>query len=70
LCVLPVLQESEAWLLLLLDMLPVLPHAQLLDAVLPLALGQGQVNEPVASRVSCCRLLGAMAPHLVSCAGD
>ncbi|WIA29762.1 hypothetical protein OEZ86_012236 [Tetradesmus obliquus] len=57
-------QESEAWLLLLLDMLPVLPHAHLLDAVLPLALGQGQVNEPVASRVSCCRLLGAMAPHL------
>jgi hypothetical protein len=61
----PVLQESEAWLLLLLEMLPVLPHQQLLEAVLPLALGQGQVNEPVACRVSCCRLLGAMAPHLV-----
>lgn len=62
-------QEAEAWLLLLLEMLPVLPAAQLLEAVLPVALAQGQVNEPVLSRVSGCRLLGGMAPHLVGVVG-
>lgn len=59
------LQESEAWLLLLLELLPVVGAAQLLGQVLPLALAHGEVNEPVASRVVCCRLLGAMAPRLV-----
>lgn len=59
------LQEFEAWLTFLLEMLPVLPAAALLDVVLPLALAQGQVNEPVSSRVSGCTLLGVMAPHLV-----
>lgn len=59
------LQESEAWLLLLLELLAVVPPDQLLQQVLPLALSCGEVNEPVGSRVVCCRLLGAMAPHLV-----
>eukprot|EP00878_Enallax_costatus_P033940 GHUV01037529.1.p1 GENE.GHUV01037529.1~~GHUV01037529.1.p1 ORF type:complete len:102 (+),score=45.81 GHUV01037529.1:28-333(+) len=60
------LQEFGPWLLLLLDMLPSLPSKQLLDVVLPLAQSKGQVNESVLSRVSCCRLLGGMAPHLSS----
>lgn len=62
-CVL--LQESEAWLLLLLELLPVVGAEQVLEQVLPLALSHGEVNETVASRVVCCRLLGAMTPHLV-----
>lgn len=52
-------------MLLLLELVPVVGSAQLLDQVLPLALSYGEVNEPVASRVVCCRLLGAMTPHLV-----
>ena len=59
-------QESEAWLLLLLELVPVVGAEQLLEQVLPLALSHGEVNEPVASRVVCCRLLGAMTPILVS----
>jgi hypothetical protein len=59
------LQESEAWLLLLLELVPVVGAEQLLDQVLPLALSHGEVNETVASRVVCCRLLGAMTPYLV-----
>lgn len=60
------MQESEAWLLLLLELVPVVGAEQLLSQVLPLALSHGKVNEPVANRVVCCRLLGAMTPHLVS----
>jgi hypothetical protein len=52
-------------LLLLLELVPVVGAEQLLGQVLPLALAHGEVNEPVASRVVCCRLLGAMTPHLV-----
>lgn len=66
-CRLPaVLQETEAWLQLLLELVPVVGSAQLQQHVLQLALAQGQVNEPVASRVVSCRLLGAMTAHLVS----
>lgn len=66
LCFATFLQESEAWLLLLLELVPVVGPDVLLAQVLPLALAHGQVNETVASRVVCCRLLGAMTPHLVS----
>lgn len=59
------LQESEAWLLLLLELVPVLGPEQLLAQVLSLALAHGEVNETVDSRVVCCRLLGAITPHLV-----
>jgi hypothetical protein len=70
LCCAALLQESEAWLLLLLELVPVVGSDVLLAQVLPLALAHGQVNETVASRVVCCRLLGAMTPHLVSTAYD
>lgn len=52
--------------MLLLELLAVVGSAQLLARVLPLALAWGRVSESVASRVVCCRLLGGMAPHLVS----
>jgi len=58
-------QVCEAWLSVLLELLPILGREAVLRDVLPLALSKGQVDESVASRVLCCRLLGAITPWLV-----
>jgi serine/threonine-protein phosphatase 4 regulatory subunit 4 len=56
---------AEAWLGALRALLPALGREAVLREVLPLALSKGQVDESVASRVVCCRLLGAITPWLV-----
>ena len=59
------LQVSEAWLAALLELLPLVGCDAVGAGALPLALSKGQVDESVASRVVCCRLLGAVGPWLV-----
>ena len=54
----------EAWLAALFAMVPWLSQASLRGDVANLALSKGQVEETVDSRVVCCRLMGALAPHL------
>ncbi|GBF98978.1 hypothetical protein Rsub_11564 [Raphidocelis subcapitata] len=57
-------EVCDAWLAVLLELLPVLPREATLSEVVPLALAKGQVDCGVASRVLCCRLLGALTPWL------
>ena len=54
----------EAWLASLFAMLPWLSQASMRADVSDLALSKGQVEETVESRVVCCRIMGALAPHL------
>lgn len=58
-------QVCEAWVSVLCELLPSLGRDAVLREVVPLALSKGQVDESVASRVLCCRLLGAATPWLV-----
>jgi hypothetical protein len=55
----------EAWVGVLIELLPSLGRDAGAREVLQLALSKGQVDESVASRVLCCRLLGAVTPRLV-----
>ncbi|KIY97622.1 Serine/threonine-protein phosphatase 4 regulatory subunit 4, partial [Monoraphidium neglectum] len=57
-------EVCEAWVGVLIELLPSLGRDAGAREVLQLALSKGQVDESVASRVLCCRLLGAVTPRL------
>lgn len=56
----------DAWVRALSEMLPLLSRDVMVSQVVPLALSKGEVNAPVQSRVTCTRVLGAVALHMVS----
>ncbi|KAI8475226.1 MAG: hypothetical protein J3K34DRAFT_405029 [Monoraphidium minutum] len=57
-------EVCDAWAGVLSELLPAIGRDAALRDVLPLALSKGCVDGSVASRVLCCRLLGAAAPCL------
>eukprot|EP00877_Chromochloris_zofingiensis_P001409 jgi/Chrzof1/11269/Cz05g30020.t1 len=59
-------EEMDAWVRALSEMLPLLSRDVMVSQVVPLALSKGEVNAPVQSRVTCTRVLGAVALHMVS----
>jgi hypothetical protein len=58
-------QELDAWTAAFVEIAPLVERSALRGEVMALALQRGEVDEKVQSRVLCCRLLGAIAPHLV-----
>lgn len=59
------LQETDAWLSTLFDLIPLLDKEVLKTEVLSLALSKGDVEGAVGSKTICVRILGALAPRLV-----
>lgn len=59
------MQETEAWLQALFELIPVLDKETLKSEVMSMALSKGDVEENPNSRVICARILGAIAPFLV-----
>lgn len=62
---LALLQETDAWLATLFELIPLLDKEVLKGEVLSLALSKGDVEGSVTSRTICARVLGALAPRLV-----
>lgn len=60
------MQETEAWLGALFEVIPLLDKETLKTEVLSTALSKGDVEENVNARILCVRILGAIAPFLVS----
>jgi hypothetical protein len=59
-------QETEEWLVALLQLVSLLDKAVLRGEVVRIAMARGDVNESVHSRVTCTRMLGALSTGLVS----
>eukprot|EP00983_Pelagomonas_calceolata_P087947 1157079-Pelagomonas_calceolata.AAC.10 len=60
------LQETEAWVSALCELIPVLDKETLKSQVMSMALSKGDMEDNASSRVICARILGACAPYLVS----
>ncbi len=60
------LQEVDAWAAALAALCAVSDRGMLGSQVLPIALAKGRVSEAPLSRATCCRILGCLAPRLVS----
>lgn len=60
------LQETEAWLQTLGELIPALDKEVLKTEVLSLALSKGDVEGNVGSKVLCAKILGSLAARLVS----
>lgn len=53
---------SQAWLDCLISVISYLPREIVRREILGLAVAKGQLSQPTASRLSCCSILGAVAP--------
>jgi len=60
------LQETEAWVSALCELIPMLDKETLKSQVMSMALSKGDMEDNASSRVICARILGACAPFLVS----
>jgi hypothetical protein len=58
-------QEIEAWVQALCDLIPALDKETLKSQVLSLALSKGEMEGNTNARIICARILGAAAPFLV-----
>ncbi|KAG7202029.1 hypothetical protein KM043_004713 [Ampulex compressa] len=56
----------HAWLETLLDVIELLPVEVIRAQILPLAIGKGQLSQPIYSRVTCSRLLGKICTRFDS----
>lgn len=57
-------EETDAWLKALYELVPLLDKQVLRAEVLSLAMSKGDSDGDVTARVTCCKILGAVSPHL------
>jgi hypothetical protein len=59
------IQETDAWIRALFELVPMLDKEVLKSEVLSMALSKGDMEENIGSRVICARILGAISTYLV-----